>query len=129
MQLNLNTLEGKLLVIFAACAVMYHLYKYFTQKSWLEEAQERHQKRSESMDPVSSKPIKKKWSPSGWYYDEEKEKWVSPDYLDSSKNTKIYSHQLYSEIEKDKRTRLSKDGPTFAEWKETRMREEQNKQK
>lgn len=56
------------------------------KKDWLKDAQKRQNARYEYSDPVSLK-TKKKWDPNGWYYDEDKKKWVSPDYIDSSKNT------------------------------------------
>lgn len=57
------------------------------KKDWLKDAQKRQNAKYEYSDPVMLK-TDKKWDPNGWYYDEEKRKWVSPDYIDSSKNTK-----------------------------------------
>lgn len=93
---------------------------------WLHNATARQNNRYEYTDPSWAQK-EKKWSPTGWYYDEEKEKWIPPDYLDSRKNTKIHNYQVYTQAEQDKHIRLSKDGPTFEEWKAARMKDEQEK--
>lgn len=57
------------------------------RKDWLSEAQKHQNAKNEYSDPMTLR-TDKKWDPNGWYYDEEKKKWVSPDYIDSSKNTR-----------------------------------------
>lgn len=56
---------------------------------WLTQAQERQNNRFEYSAPIH-KPKKKnkKWSPTGWYYDEKKQEWVAPDYIRTEANTK-----------------------------------------
>lgn len=67
---------------------------------WITKAQKRQTKIYEYTDP--HKAGEKQWSPTGWYYDEEKGKWVSPDYRDGSKNTSLPTYEaskdwLYNE--------------------------------
>ena len=54
---------------------------------WLVRAQARQEVRFQnSMPPSAFK--QKKWSPTGWYYDEEKGEWVAPDYIVEEANTR-----------------------------------------
>ena len=57
------------------------------KKDWLNEAQKRQNAKYEYSDPVKPR-VGQKWNEDGWYYDETKGKWVSPDYSDASKNTR-----------------------------------------
>lgn len=34
-----------------------------------------------------------KWSPTGWYWDDKKEKWIPPDYKDAQANTSMPTHE------------------------------------
>ena len=54
---------------------------------WMQDANARQKNRYEYYDPEWTKD-NGKWSPSGWYYDEKKGKWIPPDYMDSSRNTR-----------------------------------------
>lgn len=127
MQLNLNSLEGKLLIILLFCIAAYCIYKAVTK----EKKEEKPLKKLERQGnrEVWTKDTQKKWTTTGWYYDEQKGEWVSPDYANSRKNTKIHNIEVFAQAEQDKHIRLSKDGPTFEEWKAARMKEQQDKLK
>lgn len=56
-------------------------------EDWMQNANARQQNRYEYSDPQWTRN-NGKWSPSGWYFDEQKQKWVAPDYVDSSRNTR-----------------------------------------
>lgn len=75
-------------VIIAGISVIIHKRK----KNWLSEAQKRQNTRYEYTDPVKPK-TEKKWNPDGWYFDEEKGRWISPDYKEARKNTSMSAHE------------------------------------
>lgn len=80
------------------------------------EAQERQRKQ------VNSKPSNdKKWSPTGWYWDDKKEKWIPPDYLNPKQNTNIREPLTPEEIELAKQIRIDRSQPTYEEWKAKKM--------
>lgn len=71
-----------------------------TSNDWLTQAQDRQNHIYEYTDP--HKAGEKQWTPTGWYYDEGKKKWVSPDYRDGRKNTNLPTYEaskdwLYNE--------------------------------
>ena len=61
-------------------------YQDWHSDDWLVQAQERQNRIYEYTDPVRT--VEKKWSPTGWYYDDEKREWVAPDYIVEEANTR-----------------------------------------
>lgn len=129
MHLNLNSTEGQLLVILLVGIGLYCLYKLGMK--WTSPKEEKPLKTVDQKGsrPVWTKDTKKRWTTSGWYFDEAKGEWVPPDYIDSKKNTSMPKYRGLDPAERDKLIRLSKDGPTFEEWKAARMKDEQEKLK
>lgn len=69
-------------------------------------------KRDKKQERNSSEEKSPKWYPTGWYYDEEKETWIAPDY----KAEENERYQIY---------RQGKE-PTYEEWKAAKA--EKNKE-
>ena len=93
-------------VLFASIGITFARKK----KNWLSDAQKRQNAKYEYTDPVSLK-TEKKWTPDGWYYDEEKERWVSPDYKDGKANTSIPTYEGQRESY-SRRQEAASDFPT-----------------
>lgn len=127
MQLNFNSTEGQLLVILLVGIALYCLYKVGTKEKPKSEEQPLKKVQPQGNREVWTKDTKKKWTTSGWYYDEAKGEWISPDYTNAKANTSMPKYRGLDPAERDKLIRLSKDGPTFEEWKAARMKDEQKK--
>lgn len=86
--INLDDFGGIWIVLMVVGAILagIGINTVRKRKDWLNEAQKRQNAKYEYTDPVIPK-VGQKWNEDGWYYDEEKGKWVSPDYSDASKNT------------------------------------------
>ncbi len=70
----------KLAVEALILLVCYRIGCYWADKKRKKERKNKQAKLSKT--ETVRKPFKpKKWSPTGWYWDEEKEVWVAPDYL------------------------------------------------
>lgn len=74
-----------------------------------------------------------KWSPTGWYYDEDAKKWNPPEYLAEESARKWRWNQekkIWIDQEKENRLRRYQEyrrsqgkGPTYEEWKAAREAE------
>ena len=71
---------------------------------WLTQAQNRQNRSYEYTDPYKS--IEKQWTPTGWYYDEENKKWVSPDFRDGRKNTNLPTYDAPQDWHYNESTRI-----------------------
>ena len=61
-------------------------YDPLQSDDWLVRAQARQEIRFKNSMPPSAR--EKKWSPTGWYYDESKGAWIAPDYIRAEANTR-----------------------------------------
>ena len=122
MKIDLNTPEGKLLIILLVFLAIYHGIKAWAGR----EARKLEQKKKEPKKtviqgdvstPVWTRDTRKQWTTSGWYYDETKEKWIPPDYTNSKANTNVPKFRTQEELKRAKQIRLVRSGPTFEEWK------------
>lgn len=113
----------------------------YDSSDWLSKAQQRQNKRYEYTDPASrprpQKGAQKRenepnWYPSGWTWNEEKQLWEPPDFLNkesAKKWTWDSSKQIWVDEEKERRLeryRKYHEGrePTFEEWKAQREKEQ-----
>lgn len=123
MQLNLNSTEGKLLVIVVTCLAIYWIVKALAKHSEAKKQQEK--TKVQELNPVWTRDTKKKWTTSGWYYNEEKGKWISPDYANAKANTSMPEFRSPEIIERHQQWRKEEGkGPTYEEWKAARMKEQ-----
>ena len=77
-----------------------------------------------------------KWSPTGWLYDEEKQRWEPPDYLtEESRKKWRWDPEKQIWIDRDKEFRLQRYRenrksmglkPTYEEWKASKLASEQH---
>ena len=88
---------------------------------WMQNAQARQNNRYEYTDPIQFQKGEK-WSPTGWYWDDRKEKWIPPDYLNSKANTRMREPLTPEEQELAKQIRIDRSRPTFEEWKAAQMK-------
>ena len=89
--------------------------------NWAKNASARPNNRNKYTDPVWPKS-EKKWSPTGWYWDEKKGLWIPPDYLNSKQNTKVSEPLTPEERELSKQIHINRSQPTFEEWKATQAK-------
>ena len=139
---NFNTINlilagiGLLTAIFFGRQISFKIRtgknRYDTIKDFEEEYQIPKQ-----VEPTTYQSQHGEWSPTGWIYDRDTQKWNPPEYLaeDSAKKwrwdeekriwidrEKEANRQRYQEYWKDKRKE-----PTYEEWRAARMAEEQKK--
>ena len=122
MGIDFTTNEGKLLLIFGCCALIYFIFKFLSRGC---NEEPKHEKTK--TEKLKQKTIEKRWTTSGWYYDEEKEKWISPDYTNSKANTKVPKFRTPEELEQAKLIKVDRSRPTYEEWKAARLLEQQGK--
>lgn len=74
----------KFAAILIIAFVIYSILGKSKKKDWLSQAQERQNNRYEYNDPIKPQKTKRlrnrTWTTDGWYYDEDRKKWVGPDY-------------------------------------------------
>lgn len=62
---------------------------------------------------------KKQWNPNGWYYDDQKGKWIGPDFRTETENREAAERKArYYE-----RRKAEGREPTYEEWKAAREAE------
>lgn len=88
---------------------------------WIQNAQARQNNRYEYTDPIQFRKGEK-WSPTGWYWDDKKGKWIPPDYMNSKPNTNMREPLTPEERELAKQIRIDRSHPTFEEWKAAQMK-------
>ena len=88
---------------------------------WMQNAQARQNNRYEYTDPIQFQKGEK-WSPTGWYWDDKKEKWIPPDYLNSKPNTNMHEQLTPEEKELAKQIRVDRSRPSYEEWKAAQMK-------
>lgn len=138
-----NTGQGKVLIWIAIGAIIYYVVKAYKQNlihkkknkqhdqwtnDWVYNASARQNNRYEYSDPTWPKD-EIKWSPTGWYWDEKKEKWISPDYANAKENTSMPEFRSPEKRERHQQWRKEEGkGPTYEEWKATRLKEQKQKE-
>lgn len=110
----------------------------YSKNDWINEAQKRQQKRHEYTDPAPPpqeptiyKAQHGQWSPTGWIFDADEQKWIPPDYLsEESQNRWKWDEEkrIWIDLQKPPKTsqrdssshpdiKIVRNGPTYEEWK------------
>lgn len=100
-----------------------HKRKAYNQwtNDWMQNAQARQNNRYEYNDPIQFQK-EGKWSPTGWYWDDKKGKWIPPDYMNSKSNTNIREPLTPEERELAKQIHIDRSQPSYEEWKAAQMK-------
>ena len=132
-----NWKEILVAVFFIIWIVVRTSRKTPTNKNWLEQAQNRQQIRFDYLNPHTQKAAEKKWTSEGWYWDEEKQLWIAPDYLKTEAKRKWKwdeKKKIWTDLDKKQRLERYREfrkregkEPTFEEWKAEKLRQEQQK--
>lgn len=103
-----------------------------TGKDYSEEFQE-----LETEEPVTYQSQHGEWSPTGWVYDRDTQKWDPPEYLaEESARKWRWNEEKRIWVDQDKEERLQRyreyrrsqgNGPTYEEWKAAKLAEEKEK--
>lgn len=134
---NANTAQGRAIFILAICAITYYVIKVIKSKSWIENAEDRQQKRFDYLNPHTQKAKEKQWTSEGWRWDEEKGEWVAPYHLRVKEKIQwVWDEEKQVWVEKERKERMERyrkyrEGkePTYEEWKAAREKERQEQAK
>ena len=117
----LGTTEGMVLLFLGICAVCFTVINFLKKEKSEAQTQAQPPKHPNSGTQVWTRTTEKRWEPDGWYWDEKKGKWVSPDYRNAQANTNMQAYTPdWDNVQSRKTSTVQHWEPTYEEWKAAR---------